>query len=237
MAEPLERELNVVIKGNVAAANKTTYLYRGDKDIQLNISITDTDLKFKNGVGNVLALEEGGFCKVIIRKPSGELVKRDRVPIENGVMKFLIDEQLCDDLDEVGEHEMQIRLYTQDNDDSPRWTMPPFSNIVVQEPLGSFSGENDVFYGASNKTVYDTDFLKSLGRTFEEALDFELTVNAGVGKFVYFALPVDLGNPKFSVNGFTGGFGEVAVLQYARKKYKLYKSTNSGLGEITTRIY
>lgn len=237
MAEPLEREVNVTVQGNVAKASKTTYLYRGDKDIQLNITITDTDLKFKDGVGNVLALENGGYCKVIIRKPSGELVKRDRVPIENGIMKFLIDEQLCDDLDEVGTIEMQIRMYTQDDDNSPRWTMPPFSNIIVQEPLGSFSGENDVFYGASSAKTYDTDFLKSLGRTFVEGLDFELTVNAGVGKYIYFALPVELGTPKFSVNGFTGGFDEVADLQYARKRYKLFKSTNSGLGEITTRIY
>lgn len=137
----IEKDIVVTVTGNTAKANTQLYLYLGDKDIQVNIKIVDTKLQIKNGDGNLLALEEAGYCKILLRKPSGEFVRRQRLPIKEGKIILLIDETMCDELNEVGDITVQIRLYSADADTSPRWTTPPFTGIKVLNPIGDFDGE------------------------------------------------------------------------------------------------
>ena len=71
---------------------------------------------------SLLAELEGATCGAIILKPNGEVIGRDNIVISDDVMKFVIDHELTDDLDEVGTYKIQFHLY--DGEDN-RITIPP----------------------------------------------------------------------------------------------------------------
>lgn len=139
----IERDVKLVVNGKTAKFDEQIYIFRGDRDIQLNITIVETKMKFNRNdtAGNVLApLPKDCYARVGIRKPKGEQVVRDRVPIEDDVVKFVIDSTICDELDEVGMHKIQIQIYALDDDSSPRWTLPSAAELEVLKPDVDFDG-------------------------------------------------------------------------------------------------
>lgn len=101
----------------------------------------------------------------------------------------------------------------------------------------SVSFANRVYFGAaadlSTVTSLDSILSNVPGRT--------ITVNAGAGEYIIYAIPARLGDVEFYVSGFEGGF-EPAVEQTLtngsgyQETYKVYRSTNPNLGETTVEI-
>ena len=140
----IERDVTLNIDGKTAKFDDMVYIFKGDRDIQLNIKIIDTKMKFSrtNISGNVLTpLPKGCYARVGLVKPKGgDPVIRDRVAIEDDKVKFLIDSTICDELDEVGIHKIQIQIYALDDDASPRWTLPSAAELEVCKPDVDFDG-------------------------------------------------------------------------------------------------
>lgn len=140
----IERDVTLNIDGKTAKFDDMVYIFKGDRDIQLNIKIIDTKMKFSrtNVSGNVLTpLPKGCYARVGLVKPKGgDPVIRDRVAIEDDKVKFLIDSTVCDELDEVGIHKIQIQIYALDDDASPRWTLPSAAELEVCKPDVDFDG-------------------------------------------------------------------------------------------------
>lgn len=140
----IERDVTLNIDGKTAKFDDMVYIFKGDRDIQLNIKIIDTKMKFSrtNISGNVLTpLPKGCYARVGLVKPKGgDPVIRDRVAIEDDKVKFLIDSTVCDELDEVGIHKIQIQIYALDDDASPRWTLPSAAELEVCKPDVDFDG-------------------------------------------------------------------------------------------------
>lgn len=97
---------------------------------------------------------------------------------------------------------------------------------------------NQIYWGAAT----DTSTVTSLAnKTLSNTKGRTITVNAGSGKYIIYALPKRLGTVTFKVNGFDGGFSapEEKNLTNASgysETYYVYKSTNSGLGDTTVVI-
>lgn len=140
----IERDVTLNIDGKTAKFDDMVYIFKGDRDIQLNIKIIDTKMKFSrtNISGNVLTpLPKGCYARVGLVKPKGgPPVIRERVKIEDDKVKFLIDSTVCDELDEVGIHKIQIQIYALDDDASPRWTLPSAAELEVCKPDVDFDG-------------------------------------------------------------------------------------------------
>ena len=101
----------------------------------------------------------------------------------------------------------------------------------------SIKFENQIYYGAAD----DLTNVTNLSRVLSDNPERTITVNAGAGKYIIYAIPARLGDVAFFVGGFEGGFEDAVeqVLTNAsgyQEAYKVYRSTNAGLGETTIEV-
>lgn len=101
----------------------------------------------------------------------------------------------------------------------------------------SVSFANQIYYGAASDLTNVTSLSKVLSNTKTRTI----TVDAGAGEYIVYAIPARLGDVAFYVGGFEGGFEEPIeqTLENAsgyQELYKVYRSTNANLGETTVEI-
>ena len=73
-----------------------------------------------------------------------------------------------------------------------------------------------LYYGVSDTTTYDSTLINSLKQILSTEKAQTLEVTAGLTESIFIAAPAAL-SYTFSVGGFTGGFHEVATLDYTNK--------------------
>lgn len=105
----------------------------------------------------------------------------------------------------------------------------------------SFVYANRIFYGVSDTTTYNVNLLKSLSNTLSNNKNRSFTVNPINNQHIIYAIPSRLGECKFSVNGFEGGFQKVATVKYTNSQnytenYYIYRSDNPNLGKTTVVV-
>ena len=101
----------------------------------------------------------------------------------------------------------------------------------------SVSFANQIYYGAAS----DLSSVASLSNILSNNPARTITVDAGAGKYIIYAIPARLGDVVFYVGGFEGGFEDpveqiLANASGYQELYKIYRSTNAGLGETTVEI-
>lgn len=101
----------------------------------------------------------------------------------------------------------------------------------------SVSFANRIYYGAAENITGVTELTGILSNDPERTI----TVDAGAGKYIIYAIPARLGDVAFYVGGFEGGFEEPVELTLTnssgyQEAYKVYRSTNAGLGSTTVDI-
>ncbi len=101
----------------------------------------------------------------------------------------------------------------------------------------SVSFANQIYYGAASNLSSVTSLSKVLSNTKTRTI----TVDAGAGEYIIYAIPARLGDVVFYVSGFEGGF-EPPVNQIItnasgyQETYKVYRSTNANLGETIVEV-
>lgn len=105
----------------------------------------------------------------------------------------------------------------------------------------SFTYANRIFYGVSDTTTYNVNLLKSLSNTLSNNRNRSFTVNPINNQHIIYAIPSRLGECKFSVNGFEGGFQKVSTIKYTNSQnytedYCIYRSDNPNLGKTTVVV-
>lgn len=68
-----------------------------------------------------------------------------------------------------------------------------------------------------------------------------ITVNAGSGEYIWYAVPVSYGTCSFNVGGFDGGFEAPVTVSHTNasgytENYYVYRSTNAALGSTTVKV-
>ena len=101
----------------------------------------------------------------------------------------------------------------------------------------SVSFANRIYYGAAADLATVTNLSSVLSNNPERTI----TVSAGAGRYIIYAIPARLGDVTFFVSGFEGGFEDAVeqILTNAsgyQEVYKVYRSTRAGLGETTIEI-
>lgn len=96
---------------------------------------------------------------------------------------------------------------------------------------------NRVYFGAAA----DLSSVTSLSSVLSNDPERTITVTAGAGQYIIYAIPARLGDVVFYVSGFEGGFEEpeTQTLTNAsgyQEQYKVYRSTNANLGETTVEV-
>ncbi len=91
---------------------------------------------------------------------------------------------------------------------------------------------NNIYYGAAS----DLTDVTSLDSVLSNDAERSVTVTAGSGEYIVYALPARLGEVDFFVSGFEGGFEEPVTQSLTNESgyaesYYVYRSTNANLGE------
>ena len=102
----------------------------------------------------------------------------------------------------------------------------------------SVSFANQIYYGAAANTSSVTTLS---GKTLSNTKGRTITVNAGSGQYIIYALPKRLGTVTCKVNGFDGGFSSPEEKNLTNASgytevYYVYKSTNANLGNTTVVV-
>lgn len=105
----------------------------------------------------------------------------------------------------------------------------------------TFKFLNGIYYGVSNATTYDSEFVLEFTKELAECKAKTFTVNAGKDQHIFYCIPTRFGNPSFLVGGFEGGFGKVATIEFTNscgytEPYAIWKSTNVNLGQTTVTV-
>lgn len=94
------------------------------------------------------------------------------------------------------------------------------------------------YFGVSNLETLDSTSIKTLTKVLNENKAHTFTVVSNATEYIYYCIPSRLGNPMFTVGGFTGGFSKIQVIDYTNsydftERYDIWRSTNKGLGNTT----
>lgn len=103
---------------------------------------------------------------------------------------------------------------------------------------------NGVYYGIGDDLQISgitNQFVLGLTKTLQSSKAKTFTVNAGVGKHIYYIIPSRYGTPVFKVGGFEGGFEKLGTVNFTNsssyaENYDVYKSSNAGLGNTTVVV-
>ena len=106
----------------------------------------------------------------------------------------------------------------------------------------SINFRNKYYYGCvAEPTTVDSDFIKSLTKNgWASAKTISFTPNCTEGTYVWYVYPKRLGAATMWMGGFQGGFEEpltVSVTNDSRftEDYYVYRSTNSGIGDLSVQ--
>ena len=105
----------------------------------------------------------------------------------------------------------------------------------------SITFTNGIYYGTSSSTNYNSDLIKSLTKELSTNKSRTITVNASSSEYIYYCVPVRLGECSFNVNGFDGGFDNVTTISFTNdfgytEDYRIYKSAQANLGNTTVIV-
>ena len=98
------------------------------------------------------------------------------------------------------------------------------------------------YWGTSTAATLDTAGVLGLASSaLTTSRARSITVTAGAGQYIYYAIPASFGTPKFVVGGFEGGFSKVATIDHtnasgATASYDIWRSDAVGLGDTTAVI-
>ena len=100
------------------------------------------------------------------------------------------------------------------------------------------------YYGKSSITddeSINNAFILGLTKRLSTNIKTKFTVTADAGEYIYYAFPATNADPTFSVGNFEGGFNLVKTFDFQNasghtESYKVFRSTNPGLGETTVEF-
>ena len=118
----ITKDLEIKINGDQATFTEKFYIYQNDRGIELNIKVNIPKLQIAKRNISLLSELNGATGRAIVLKPNGQVIGKDNIVVTDEVIKFTIDHELTDELDEIGIYKIQFHLY--DSDDN-RITIPP----------------------------------------------------------------------------------------------------------------
>ena len=153
-------ERTITVVNDSATINKPLILYRGDKNIELKITIVESQFKFRSaGASNVIETANASYAQLVINTPYNSPIFSEETATENGTVIFVISAAMIDEIREVGIYDIQIRLL--DDNKQSRVTIPPVSNAIeIREPMaiedGSVVDSNVVNVAKVNRALTTT---------------------------------------------------------------------------------
>ena len=139
-------EKRITIKKRSSKIDSPIVLYRGDKNIEVRFSINNNP--FTNTSQNI-------YGQLIMHLPNTDITLFSNVnAFINDIVKFILPEDIMNDIVEVGTYNLQLRLFNEDK--TSVITIPPIEKgLDIREPI-AIEGAADtvvITYDATTKTL------------------------------------------------------------------------------------
>ena len=128
----ISKNLDIKIVNGQAKLSEKFYVYQNDRGIELRLKVNLSKFSFKSNYSTYTGVDEDILVGATILKPSKEVISRDRVLLKDSIIRFKIDEDITDDIDEIGVYKIQFHIYDTENG---RITLPPVE-FEVKELIG-----------------------------------------------------------------------------------------------------
>lgn len=104
----------------------------------------------------------------------------------------------------------------------------------------TFTFVNRIYYGTSSSNNTN-DIIADLSSKLQDKKNITFDTNTQQNEYIYYASPIRLGVPTFTVGGFVGGFTVIDVVSITNKSnytesYYIYRSDNPNLGATTVVV-
>ena len=147
-------EKRITIKKRSSKIDSPIVLYRGDKNIEVRFSINNNP--FTNTSQNI-------YGQLIMHLPNTDITLFSNVnAFINDIVKFILPEDIMDDIVEVGTYDLQLRLFNEDK--TSVITIPAIEKgLDIREPIASENTSSTVVmtYDAATKSLTASDNLVS----------------------------------------------------------------------------
>ena len=101
--------------------------------------------------------------------------------------------------------------------------------VTGQATLNFYPG---IYYGSG----ISQPPIQSMEKVLLPSRSCKITVNAEQNEYIWILLPINYGDPTFTVGGFSGGFQKVGSTSYKITNYNIWRSDNHSLGNTTINI-
>ena len=133
MPSLIRKNLTITIDGNTATLDEPLYIYQGDRNIDVYFAIVDSKFKFSENRGNMLADSTAKYSTIKIMKPNGVklLTEKQEITEDNQII-FTINSEFADEATEIGTYKLQIQLWSSEDTNQGRVTIPHVEFEVLE---------------------------------------------------------------------------------------------------------
>ena len=130
------RDIDVKISNYKSELSKPLVVFERDRGLEIYFNLIEYAYRFDKSPTNLLENLVGAYATVTLVNPSGDEIRVNEVEItEEAKVKFIITEDLTDELTEIGTYQLQIHVNNDtEGRDTSVFSIPPF-NFEVRERL------------------------------------------------------------------------------------------------------
>jgi hypothetical protein len=160
----LKKEYSIIINKQKSILNRQLSIFQHDKGIDIYFKLMDTD--YLDLSSNYL------LSDIVLVSPLKKQIKSDIVPIIDNKILFTINNEIMNQIDEIGNYHVHIRIY---DDKGGRIKLPYFIMSVEECEVD----DDDLSYGTVDGTAIDNTKVAKYGKelkTFNDDGSYNRTV-------------------------------------------------------------
>ena len=160
----MKKEYSIIINKQKSILNRQLSIFQHDKGIDVYFKLMDTD--YLDLSSNYL------LSDIVLVSPLKKQIKSDIVPIIDNKILFTINNEIMNQIDEIGNYHVHIRIY---DDKGGRIKLPYFIMSVEECEVD----DDDLSYGTVDGTAIDNTKVAKYGKelkTFNDDGSYNRTV-------------------------------------------------------------
>lgn len=160
----MKKEYSIIINKQKSVLNRQLSIFQHDKGIDIYFKLMDTD--YLDLSSNYL------LSDIVLVSPLKKQIKSDIVPIIDNKILFTINNEIMNQIDEIGNYHVHIRIY---DDKGGRIKLPHFIMSVEECEVD----DDDLSYGTVDGTAIDNTKVAKYGKelkTFNDDGSYNRTV-------------------------------------------------------------
>ena len=164
------RDINVNISDYKSELSRPLIVYERDRGLEIYFNLIEYAYRLDKHPANLLENLVGAYATVTLVNPDGYEIRVNEVEItEEAKVKFVITEDLTDELTEIGIYQLQIHVNNDvEGRDTSVFSVPPF-NFEVRERL---KGRKNELLDSEGNGLTDKEGYQLVSATSNKIINF-----------------------------------------------------------------